>query len=81
MENLQCDKTPFTKKDAITKMNLLISSGRWNKKQGSGRIYHCPVCKWWHLTSKLDTENIEDYQTFIGVGLKYKEEFLKLMGK
>ena len=77
----ECDKVKFTKKEAKTKMNLLISSGTWNKKQGSGRVYHCPVCKHWHLTSKMDSEKIEDYQTFMGVKLKHKAEFLKLMGK
>ena len=34
MEKLKCEKIPFTKKDAKTKIKLLISSGRWNKKQG-----------------------------------------------
>jgi len=74
-----CDKVKFTKKEAQTKMNLLISSGSWNKKQGSGRIYHCPICKHWHLTSKLNTDKIEDYKTFAEVDLKHKDEFLRLM--
>jgi hypothetical protein len=79
MEKLQFDKVPFTKKGAKTSMNKLISSGSWNKKQGSGRIYHCPICKWWHITSKLDTEPIESYKEFVEVNLKHKNEFLKLM--
>jgi len=79
MEILKCDKAKFTKREAQTKMNSLINSGTWNKKQGSGRVYHCPVCKWWHLTSKLDTEPIEDYKRFAEADLKHKDEFLKLM--
>jgi len=81
MEKLKCEKIPFTKKDAKTKIKLLISSGRWNKKQGSGRIYHCPVCKWWHITSKLDAEPIESYKEFVEVNLKHEDDFLKLMSK
>lgn len=79
MEKIECDKAKFTKRQAQEKMNILISSGTWNKKQSRGRIYHCPLCKCWHLTSKLDTEKIEDYKAFMEVDLKHKEEFIRLM--
>lgn len=49
---MKCNgKKCFTKKDCQSKLNSLIKSGEWSAKQ-KGRIYHCPECDWWHLTSK-----------------------------
>lgn len=53
-----CTKTPFDKKDAQTALNSLLEKGTF--KEGFGRIYHCGVCKYWHLTSQQKHEHLAD---------------------
>lgn len=44
-----CDKKQvYSKKDAQTVRNLRMKSG--SKEL---RIYHCPICNGWHLTSQI----------------------------
>ncbi len=42
-----CPKRKYDKKGAQTLLNKLKRKHREEK-----RIYHCPICKYWHLTSK-----------------------------
>ncbi len=50
-----CTKKQFSKREATTRLNELISSGEWNKKK-TGRTYHCPICNCWHLTSLMESK-------------------------
>ena len=48
-----CKKRKFkTKIDAM----LALASARWNGQthgnRNEVRVYHCPICNAWHLTSK-----------------------------
>lgn len=50
-------KNVYTKKEAQTKMNSLQHDkrkrvNRRKAKRVPVRIYHCPTCNGWHLTSK-----------------------------
>ena len=74
--NYKCNKVCYpSKKDAQSKLNFLITTGQWNKKQ-KGRIYHCNQCMAWHLTHK-EWEAKEETTTT----LKYKKEFEKFIYK
>lgn len=42
------DKPIYDKRQAETAKNR-----RWNQDHIRLRIYHCPNCNYWHLTSKL----------------------------
>lgn len=46
-----CPKTKYTKKEAKTALNA-ASNRRMNNKRERLRIYECPACGGWHLTSK-----------------------------
>lgn len=46
-----CTKISYTKRDAQTALNFLLSVRNF-KCRREKRIYHCPDCNMWHLTSK-----------------------------
>ncbi len=46
-----CNKIKYTKRDAQTALNFLLSVKHF-KCRREKRIYHCPDCNMWHLTSK-----------------------------
>lgn len=51
----RCKKTGkaiFDKKTAISQRNWLEKKGKNRKSVGQLRIYQCPFCDWWHLTSR-----------------------------
>lgn len=50
-------KICYDKKGAVTSKNL-----RFKKEHVVLRIYNCPICKMWHLTSLVDQEDY--YGTF-----------------
>lgn len=45
-----CQKTGYTKREAQTAMNARMNAHR--NRPESLRIYPCPTCRQWHLTSK-----------------------------
>lgn len=56
---MECNsKKCFSKRDALTKLNSLIESGEWSKKT-LGRVYHCPDCNWYHLTSLMGEGKVD----------------------
>lgn len=70
-----CPKRKFDKKGAQTALNVARKHHREEK-----RIYHCPICKYWHLTSKDGSDNNSNdstVYTFNDVGwndiLRYQE--------
>lgn len=42
------NKNRYDKKGAISARNLF-----WRKQHKELRIYHCPICNHWHLTSLI----------------------------
>jgi len=82
MKYSECDKSKFTKVGAQTKLNSLLEDGTWNKKIAKGRIYPCPFCKWWHITSDIKEGGlIEDYSSFKSVPLKHIDKWKELINK
>ena len=47
---MQCEKKQFKKREAEAILKLKPKSNKHRKKEI--RCYHCPLCNWWHLTSK-----------------------------
>ena len=76
----QCQKIGYSKVEAQTKLNSLFVNGKWSHDTKKGRIYPCPMCNKWHLTSKskspggLGTE-------FKKIGLFHENKWLKLLEK
>lgn len=70
---IKCLKIKYDKKGAETTLNKLLNSGRKhrqrNKQRHEQRIYHCPLCNAYHLTSK-DYDSYDDLPDFVN-----KEEF------
>lgn len=57
---MKCKKRKY--KDKISAM-LALSSCKFNSRKGGNnrnetRIYFCPICKTYHLTSKVKRNNI-----------------------
>lgn len=77
---MKCQKISYkTKVEAQTNLNLLLKNGTWRKKSNYGRIYRCPECKTWHVTSKM---NIGSFGTeFRNIGLFYKDKWKKLLSE
>jgi len=72
---MECNnKKCFTKKDALTKLNSLINSGEWSTKQ-KGRVYQCPDCNWYHLTSLMGEGKVD----MRGVKLKLTDKWKKIL--
>ena len=46
----KCDKVSYTKKGAQTVLNQL--RGKKELHRQPERIYQCPECNYWHITSK-----------------------------
>ena len=46
-----CNKQQFNKKEALTVLNHCK-----NEHRKECRIYECPICNTWHLTSKEEHE-------------------------
>jgi len=53
---MPCEKVQFSKKDAKTRLNELRRDKTLSKRPQ--RIYYCPECGFWHLSSsgKYGTE-------------------------
>jgi hypothetical protein len=55
VKHIKCKKSQFKDKNTIkTKINSLVKSGQWSKKDKSSRIYYCETCKAWHMTSMVE---------------------------
>lgn len=48
----KCDKRQLTKKDAETALKRIRHHRKKDKYRKECRMYHCPDCNMWHLTSK-----------------------------
>jgi hypothetical protein len=46
---MKCDKVQFTEQAAKRALRRALNSHNPNRKEK--RMYHCPLCKAWHLTS------------------------------
>ena len=44
-----CHKTPYSKREAVTALNHRL---RGKGRPEHLRVYHCPLCNHWHLTSQ-----------------------------
>lgn len=52
---ITCNKQGYSKKEAETSLNLAKTPkghSRRRKNIDKMRVYPCPICKSWHLTSK-----------------------------
>jgi len=68
-----CSKSRYNKKDA--KSTLAFYEKQGNFRDGSGRVYYCPLCGYWHLThSEEFTDNVVE-----DVDLAYKDKWEKLL--
>lgn len=47
----KCSKRKFTKKEAEGALNQIEHHRKQHKYRKECRIYHCPECNKWHLTS------------------------------
>ena len=53
--SVKCKKSQFKDKNTIlTKINSLVKSGQWSKKDKASRIYYCDTCRAWHMSSMMD---------------------------
>jgi hypothetical protein len=57
----------------LLRLNELIASGKWNKKD-LGRVYPCPLCNQWHLTSLIN-ESVD----MRGLELKQTDKWKKIL--
>ncbi len=71
---MKCHKVKFDKKTAKSILNDRKDKGKkWSREK---RIYECPICGKWHLTSDEDYEERE----FLGVEeLVFKSRWESLM--
>ena len=83
---MYCKKVKLTKVEAETKLNKYNKLG--NFKHGYGRIYCCPICKFWHLTAKVkqnrqikfdDFKEMNQNSKRMFEGLTFKKKWLKLL--
>lgn len=68
---IKCLKVKYSKKEAETALNRILSHDRkyrWKKRgRRESRVYHCPICNSHHLTSRdfetqwLKMENREEF--------------------
>lgn len=72
-----CTKQKYDKKLATTALNH-CKKEKGKKYRNECRIYECPECNSWHLTSKEEWE--QSTQLTLN-DLKQKQEWLKLMKK
>lgn len=56
-----CAKQSYTRKQGLTQMNL-VNKIRYNS-QPHVRIYKCPRCDRWHLTSKPERKKLSTFDT------------------
>ena len=49
----KCKKVAFTKADAEIALKRALKIGKYIKRRKEKRIYHCPICNHWHLTSTV----------------------------
>lgn len=73
METCQ-GKSIYDKKSAETKLNYLIESGIWSKKN-KGRVYYCGLCNNYHITSKKNEPKVD----MRGVGIKFKNKWKEIL--
>ena len=50
--NMCSRKVGYRTKQAAKKVAKRINRTRATKGEGPLRIYHCPLCQYWHFTSK-----------------------------
>lgn len=54
LADAMCHKRQYTKREANAAINRRMR-GRSERRRGRPdylRVYHCPNCNWWHLTSQ-----------------------------
>ena len=72
-EKVICDKRKFNKREAKSALNMLKDSNKpWRKES---RYYHCPLCNYWHLTSKEIDTKIQK------INLINEDQWLRLLNK
>ncbi len=76
-----CDKKQYSKVKAQTVLNKLINSGKWNRKSAKGRIYPCPYCNFWHITSSIDDKITSLGSKFRIEPLKHTDKWNELINK
>jgi hypothetical protein len=55
---MQCEKKQLKKKEAEAILKHKQKAPHHRKKEV--RYYHCPICNWWHLTSKETTGGVHE---------------------
>jgi len=70
-----CSKVSFSKRDAQSVLNRIVSRG-YGQYRKEIRIYHCPECNQWHLTSH---DNREGSRKIEEVDLAFFESWKKLI--
>ena len=70
---MECNKSKYRNKvTVLTKINSLVRTGRWNRKDKSARSYYCDFCKAWHISSLKEYEpEIEK----IDISVSYKDRW------
>lgn len=71
-------KVIYTKREALAILNF-IKRSRGVKHRKEKRIYHCPNCNMWHLTSRMNLgpKNILSIMAFDGINKFIDMQFLK----
>jgi len=68
------NKKGYEKRKAQEVLNALLKNGKWNKKNKEGRIYPCPDCNMWHITS-LKNESVD----MRGMQITFKKRWENLL--
>lgn len=66
-----CQKVSYDKKGAQTALNNIKNRYKKFKQRKENRIYHCPFCNGWHLTSHDLEDKIEEVITISPEFKKY----------
>ena len=70
-----CQKQQYDKRTAICALKEAKKQGKSHKWRKEVRVYECPKCKMWHLTSKEEFEEIIEIPE---EELIFRDKWLKL---